>query len=120
MSMRRLPACGWLLAAILCGCAAAPEKPAAPAKRLAGRIYGDAGRGRAVAERWCIGCHRLDEESADDRVPSFPMIAANPSKTEPYIRAFLQHPHSPMPPLELSNQIIEDIIAYLRTLAPRR
>jgi len=83
------------------------------------KLYGDAPRGEAIVTKWCAGCHSR-EPVADDRVPSFASLAANADHTDGVIRAFLMHPHRPMPPFELENQQIEDIIAYLHTLAPGR
>lgn len=79
------------------------------------KTYGDAGRGRDVVERWCVGCHSAGP-TVDDRIPSLPALAANMPRSEGAIRAFLMQPHKPMPPLELGTQQIEDIIAYLGTV----
>ena len=76
--------------------------------------HGDADRGKLIVERWCVSCHGTATQR-DDRVPSLPALATNP-KSEAFIRAFLMMPHKPMPPLELSSQQIEDIIAYLDTV----
>lgn len=81
------------------------------------KLYGDAGRGRDVVERWCTGCHSIGV-TQDDRIPSFPTLARNAARSEGAIRAFLMKPHKPMPPLEISNQQIEDIVAYLRSVQP--
>ncbi|MGE3335252.1 MAG: cytochrome c family protein [Rhodospirillaceae bacterium] len=83
----------------------------------AAKLYGDAGRGREVVARWCGGCHSLGA-TQDDRIPSFPALARNAARSEGAIRAFLMQPHKPMPPLEISTQQIEDIVAYLRSLQP--
>ena len=108
-----------LIAALaLAGCAGERSPAPTPAKKaLAGKIYGNADAGRAAMERWCTGCHRATAPFADQAAPSLMQLAANADQSERAIRSFLMQPHSPMPPLELSNQMIEDIIAYLHRLA---
>jgi len=85
--------------------------------RLGAKQYGSAERGQEVVAMWCVSCHSVGA-TANDRVPSLQALAANPKRTDGAIRAFLMQPHKPMPPLELGTQQIEDIVAYLRTLAP--
>lgn len=88
--------------------------------RQGAKIYGNADRGKAVTAMWCANCHG-SSTTANDRVPTFTSLAADPNHTDAAIRAFLMQPHKPMPPLELGTQQIEDIIAYLHTLrAPVR
>ena len=77
------------------------------------KLYGDADRGADVVRKWCVGCHSAGP-NADDRIPTLSSLAANPARSEGAIRAFLMQPHKPMPPLEISTQQIEDIVAYLR------
>jgi len=94
---------------------AAPElqKEARPGAKQ----YGSVDRGNKIVSTWCISCHKAGG-TIDDRVPSLVALAADPQHTDGALRAFLMQPHKPMPPLELGTQQIEDIIAYLRTLAP--
>lgn len=82
----------------------------------AAQLYGDVERGREIVGRWCASCHSTGG-TQDDRIPSFPTLAKNLAGNERAIRAFLMQPHRPMPPLEISNQQIEDLVAYLRSLA---
>lgn len=90
--------------------------PFAADQRAAGAgLHGDVARGREISERWCMSCHRIDSATLNDQVPSFTSLAAS-SRTEAAIRGFLTRPHSPMPPLSLSNQQIEDVVAFLNTL----
>jgi mono/diheme cytochrome c family protein len=93
------------------GTAEAPKNAGTVAK-----IYGDAQRGGALVEKWCLACHVLDASVASDQVPSFKSVAENPMKTSDYLRGFLARPHEPMPPLQLSNQDIEDVIVFIRGL----
>jgi len=96
--------------AIICvaGVALAQPKGAAP----------DAANGQAIAERWCQDCHIVAEgqNAATDNAPSFPKLAADPARSEEYLRAFLLAPRHPMPPLELSAEQIEDVLAYFGAL----
>jgi mono/diheme cytochrome c family protein len=95
-----------------------PGTPAAPAP--AGRLTGDAGRGAAMARRWCRSCHVVDgAQSAADTAPTFRSIARDPHKSPDYLRAFLARPHPPMPPLQFSRGEIEDFVAYFAELAKR-
>jgi mono/diheme cytochrome c family protein len=79
------------------------------------RIVGDAARGEALVTRWCTSCHRLSNDgTASDQAPSIPWIADQARKDPNYIRVFLNHPHAPMPPLDLDRGEIEDAVAYFR------
>lgn len=104
-----------LLSAMLIACMSGAN--AADPAHDGAKLYGDADRGRAIAGRWCVNCHSAGP-TVDDRVPSFPVLARDVTRSEGAIRAFLMQPHAPMPPLELGTQQIEDIIAYLRTFQP--
>jgi mono/diheme cytochrome c family protein len=88
---------------------AAQQRPA--------RFAGHAAVGKAIALRWCTGCHTLPgHAAASDVAPSFRAIARDPHEDPDHLRGFLSRPHWPMPPLELSRNEIEDIIAYLHTI----
>ena len=77
---------------------------------------GDAAAGRRTADTWCVGCHLVGDEQkaglAD--VPPFPTIAKE--KTPSAIRTFLFNPHPPMPRFRLSNQDIDDLVAFIESL----
>jgi len=89
---------------------------AADAAEIAGaKVYGNAAGGQAVVGMWCASCH-ASGATLNDRIPSLSALAQKLSRSEGAIRTFLVQPHKPMPPLELSTQQIEDIIAYLRTV----
>ncbi len=89
--------------------ALAQEKPAAPSPV----------RGQDLARRWCGACHLVQLKLTDIDPPTFAAIASDPSKTPDYLRKFLVSPHKDMPPIQLTPQQIEDIIAYLGTLKKR-
>lgn len=95
---------------LLAGCGKADEAPPSrPVRAGGGRIYGDAQRGKADFERWCAPCHGAGSDSA----PALASLKKNPENTAASVRGFLMAPHAPMPPLALTNQEIEDLIAYL-------
>ena len=73
---------------------------------------GDASRGAALTQRWCAACHQPDGGAVTDAAPTFARIAEKAKQDPAYIRAFLNHPHAPMPPLDLDQVEIADIVAY--------
>lgn len=78
--------------------------------------YGDelrASRGKDLANQWCASCHTTPPQ-ASDAAPSFAVVARRHPPEQ--IRAFLAKPHGAMPPLELSNEQIDDIVLYIETL----
>jgi mono/diheme cytochrome c family protein len=84
------------------------------------KIVGDAKRGEALVTRWCTSCHRLsDDGTASDQAPSIRWIADLAQKKPDYIRTFLNHPHAPMPPLDLDRTEIEDAVTYFREFGKR-
>jgi mono/diheme cytochrome c family protein len=78
---------------------------------------GDAIAGRAIAERWCAGCHLIDgaAETSDAAVP-LAAIARRPRYDLNALAAFLTAPHGGMPDLSLTQREIEDLIAFIETL----
>ena len=70
-----------------------------------------------IARRWCARCHAVaGEKSASDMAPPFQVIARTRASDPDRLRGFLSRPHWPMPPLQLSRQEIENIVAYLQSL----
>ncbi len=92
---------------------AAPLSAAEP--KTQPKFFGDAARGRELAARWCVSCHKVNGAPLNDQVPTFASLATS-ARSEDAIRGFLLQPHRPMPPLSLSNQEIEDLVSYLRSL----
>jgi mono/diheme cytochrome c family protein len=79
----------------------------------------DANQGKAIAERWCIGCHVVSatQKSAPaDQAPPFASIALRPDFDEGRLALLLLSPHPNMPKLALSRFEIADLAAYIRTL----
>lgn len=110
MAKKYLKACLVAVTLTACGGASAPQ--AAPVEAGGGRIYGDAQRGKEYVERMCTTCHAVGVTGTDG-APALALLKKNPKKTDAYIRGFLAMPHKPMPPVALTTQEIEDIIAYV-------
>ncbi len=86
----------------------------------AASAQGDPEAGRSLALQWCTSCHVVDLEGhGTDAAPPLPMLVQQELRTPDQLRAWLTAPHPPMPDLALSRQEIEDIVAYLETLAPQ-
>ena len=81
----------------------------------------DPALGLKLAKQWCAQCHVVDEGATPgaDAGPPFAALARDPAKTESVLRGFLHQPRQPMPPLELTKQDIDDLVAYIRSLAKR-
>lgn len=81
---------------------------------------GNAANGEALARVWCANCHVVDDsKSGRDTAPSLSEVAQRGAPDQLQARAFLSSPHPPMPNFNLARQQIDDIVAYLRTLARR-
>jgi mono/diheme cytochrome c family protein len=79
---------------------------------------GDPTRGRALARTWCSSCHMTEpSNTGKDLAPSFLSIAKRGHPDQLKARAFLNAPHPPMPDFNLSRNQIDDIVAYLQSLA---
>lgn len=104
--------------AALAGCLSAALLQAGPAPAQSG----NAERGAALAQAWCVGCHIVDRAGAGtvrDAAPTFAAVAADPARTPDYLRGWLQSGrlHVQMPNFSLGRRDTEDLIAYFRTLA---
>ena len=80
---------------------------------------GNAARGRALAERYCAKCHATapGRTGPEPGVPSFMRMAADPEQTLPSLRQFITLPHYEMEPQTLTSSEIDDVIAYILSLA---
>lgn len=75
--------------------------------------------GKAIAERWCSGCHIVDRTQnkvPNDAIPSFLAVANMASTTHTSLAVFLQTSHEPMPNFMLSRSEIADVSAYILRL----
>lgn len=79
---------------------------------------GDAARGHALAQVWCSSCHDVDVgRTGKDTAPPFLEIARRGTPAQREARAFMAAPHPPMPNFDLARAQIDDIVAYLNSLA---
>lgn len=74
--------------------------------------------GRELARHWCTSCH-LVESAGDgtDAAPAFKSVANDQSLSDRDIKAWLADPHPPMPNFNLARTQIDDLTAYIRSLA---
>lgn len=73
--------------------------------------------GHELARQWCSGCHQVEAEGiARDSSPSFITLANDRGEDLNWVRTRLQTPLYPMWGINLSNEQIEDIVAYFETL----
>jgi mono/diheme cytochrome c family protein len=76
---------------------------------------GDPVNGRKLAQAWCANCHAFpgSTQATVTGAPSFTAIAANKAMTPLALRAFLQTSHDRMPDLHLSNDEMDDLVAFV-------
>ena len=93
---------------LLLGLAAAPA------------LAADIASGQRIAARWCAACHMISPGQAQSS-PDAPSFAAVAGRYEPReLRLFLTSPYPRMPNMTLSQPEIADLVAYIRTLGPKR
>ncbi len=73
--------------------------------------------GKRLATQWCAACHDVAGETTSDTAPGFRTLASDPKRDRTSLRLFLINPHPPMPQLTLSTQEINDLVAYILSLA---
>jgi len=79
---------------------------------------GDPARGHTLAQTWCSSCHTIERGgTGKDSAPPFASIAARGKPEQREARTFLNAPHPPMPNFNLARSEIDDIVAYLNSLA---
>ena len=79
---------------------------------------GSAEAGKRLAQQWCASCHQVEPGMpAKDVAPPFASLGVQKGKDPGWIRAWLINPHPPMQGINLSTQQIDDIVAYLQSLA---
>ena len=80
----------------------------------------DVASGQRIAERWCAACHMISPGQSQSS-PDAPTFAAVAGKYESKdLRLFLTTPYPRMPNMTLSQPEIADLVAYIRTLGPKR
>ena len=82
---------------------------------LAALGAGDPAEGQRLAAQWCSACH-----GGSDAAPPLVTIANRPDRTPYTLRAWLTAPHPPMPDFSLPREQIDDLVAYLESLAKPR
>ena len=93
-------------AAFLCAMGVAPA------------VAADIEAGQRLTQQWCTGCHVVGNGTrGTDSAPSLPVIAQRAGQDRAWLKAWLTAPHPPMPNLSLSRQEIDNITAYLDSLA---
>jgi mono/diheme cytochrome c family protein len=77
-------------------------------------------RGYELAKTWCSGCHLVEPGQTVVRElgPTFKSIASMKSTTSLSLHVFLQTPHTLMPDWRLSNEEIDDVVAYILSMRP--
>ena len=80
----------------------------------------DIASGQRIAARWCAACHMISPGQAQSSpdAPSFAAVAGRYESRE--LRLFLMAPYPRMPNMPLSQPEIADLVAYIRTLGPKR
>lgn len=85
---------------------------------MSARAAGDVDAGRELAEGSCSACHTVGTTgSGSDIAPSFVSIATAKKGDPSWARTWLMAPHPPMKGIDLTRQQIDDVVAYLRSLA---
>ena len=74
-------------------------------------------RGEALADVWCMACHRVGPRGGSGgRDLDFAAIANMPATTELSLRVFLQSSHRDMPNIVLERKDLDDIVAFILSL----
>ena len=84
---------------------------------------GNAARGALLAQSWCASCHIIDNAGTGQSVEAarpFPNMAKDPTRDADFYSNWLTTRHPQMPNLDLGRRDINDLVAYIRTLAPPR
>jgi mono/diheme cytochrome c family protein len=78
----------------------------------------DAKHGLVLARQWCSTCHTVEPQgSASDKAPAFATIAER--RDQKWVKAWLSDPHPPMQGITLTRVEIDDLTAYIESLAPK-
>ena len=84
-----------------------------------GANAGDAANGERIAANWCAECHVIAPGAvrpSDDSPATFQEIADTPGWGVTALRVFFQTPHKQMPNFSVTDQVREDLIAYITGL----
>jgi mono/diheme cytochrome c family protein len=107
MSMTRIAGILLVAMAVASGSAQAQDP-------LGSRVMGE-----ELARSVCAECHAIEPGQRGTDItgaPSFQDVADQPAATALSLRVFLRSPHLTMPNFALSNDQIDDLIAYIHSL----
>ena len=96
---------------------------AAMATAAAAQEPGNAGKGHDYARRVCAECHAVERgeaRSPQPRARAFQAVAETPGMNGRAIAVWLRTPHPSMPNLVIATRDMEDLIAYILSLAEKR
>jgi mono/diheme cytochrome c family protein len=79
----------------------------------------DASHGEVIATRWCATCHLVAPDQTKASADVAPFVDVAKAKTDAQIADFLTDPHPKMPDMQLSRDEIADLVANIRSLAPK-
>lgn len=85
--------------------------------------FGNAARGRAFAAQLCSDCHQTEPgnpASTEPAAPPFTAVAKTRGMTAFALGVWLQTSHPTMPNIKLKPETMDDIVAYILSLRPRR
>ncbi|MFZ1990459.1 MAG: c-type cytochrome [Alphaproteobacteria bacterium] len=79
----------------------------------------NAQNGLKLARQWCSSCHAVEtgQSPESDKAPPFSEIAAR--RDDKWIKTWLENPHPPMQGITLTHGEIADLMAYIKSLAPK-
>lgn len=103
----------------LAACACSPPQPAYQAPAPLGDA-GSAVRGRAYAQEACASCHAVapgNTMSPHPDAPAFAELATTPGMNGMALNVWLHSEHEQMPHLMIDSAHVEDLWAYMSTLA---
>ena len=70
--------------------------------------------GKALAQKVCMSCHVVSGSgSGSDAAPSFATIAT--TRDDAFLHTWLMKPHGNMPPVDLTNDQIDALAAYIES-----
>jgi mono/diheme cytochrome c family protein len=83
-------------------------------------VAADVNSGQRIAARWCAACHMISpgQSQSSPDAPTFAAVAGKYDSKD--LRLFLTTPYPRMPNMALSQPEIADLVAYIRTLGPKR
>lgn len=79
---------------------------------------GDVKLGQRLTDEWCVSCHApAGAARGSDSAPPLVTLMRGRKNDSARLRGWLAAPHPPMQGIDLSRQHIDDILAYLGSIA---